>query len=62
MLVEYEDIAAKLSLPVDKVQEYKEATTKFFDYLFKYNPEQHVRSSYQEPAKTDVDRTPLSKE
>ncbi len=46
MLFEYEDIARKLEFDSEKVLEYKEVTKKFFEYIFKYDAKNHVRSSY----------------
>lgn len=46
MLFEYDDIARKLEISEEKMPEYKEVTKKFFDYVFKFDPKYHVRSSY----------------
>lgn len=62
MLVEYEDIAVKMNIPDDKVQEYKKVTTDFFDYLFKYDPKYHVRTSYQDKVEGDETRSDMTEE
>lgn len=56
MLFEYDDIAKKLEFEESKLSEYKEVTTKFFEYVFKFDPKHHVRSSYQEKVEADESR------
>ena len=62
MIQEHEAIFEKLNVEKDKYSEYKEIINKFFDRIFKYNPEVNVRSSYQSKIKDDPYREDVSEE
>lgn len=62
MVFEYADIAQKIGVDKEKVPEYKEAINEFVKYVFKFDGNYHVRSSYQEKTPNDASREEVSPE